>query len=139
MVGDAANYTSFLLETPFLQTAGCGTQQILELPSTWVVLCILHLTMAMGCLLGELVDREARSVTLRSVKTYKFSCRRGVQVQAFMGQLPRPGKRRPIFWMHGRMLLGASALGRARPGTRPPRTCGTCCRPSIVHIRALTN
>ena len=27
------------------------------------VVCILHLTTAMGCLLGEFVDREARLVT----------------------------------------------------------------------------
>ena len=75
---------------------------------------------------------------LRSVKTCKFSCPRGVQIGAFMGQLPRTGKRQPIFFTHGRILLGASALGRARPSTRPSRTCGTFCQPSIVHIRVLT-
>ena len=63
MQGDEANYTAFLLGTPSLQAAGCSTQRILKLPRAWVVLCILHLTMAMGCLLGEFVDREARSVT----------------------------------------------------------------------------
>ena len=46
-----------------LQAAVCSTQPILKLPRAWVVLCILHLTMAMGHLLGEFVDREARSVT----------------------------------------------------------------------------
>ena len=76
---------------------------------------------------------------MRSVKTCKFSCRRGVQVEAFMGQLPRTGKRRPIFLTYGRILLGASALGRARPSTRPSRTYGTCYTPSIVHFRALTH
>ena len=95
--GDEAHYTAFLLGTPSLQAAGCGTRRILKLPCAWVVLCILHLTTAMGRLLGEFVDREARSVTLRSVKTCKFSCRRGVQVGAFIGQLLRMGKRRPIF------------------------------------------
>ena len=98
MEGDEANYTAFLLGTPSLQAAGCNTQRILELPRAWVVLCNLHLTTAMGRLLGEFVDREARSAPLRSVKTCKFSCRRGVQVGAFMGQLPRTGKRRPIFF-----------------------------------------
>ena len=34
-----------------------------NLPRAWVVLCILHLTMAMGRFLGEFVNREARSVT----------------------------------------------------------------------------
>jgi hypothetical protein len=63
MEGDEANYTAFLLGTPSLQAAGCSTQPILKLPRAWVVLCILHLTMAMGRLLGEFVDREARSVT----------------------------------------------------------------------------
>ena len=63
MEGDEANYTGFLLGAPSLQAAGCSTQPIFNLPRAWVVLCILHLTMAMGCLLGEFVDREARSVT----------------------------------------------------------------------------
>ena len=64
MEGDEANYTAFLLGTPSLQAAGCNTQPVLKLPRAWVVLCILHLTTAMGRLLGEFVDREARSVTL---------------------------------------------------------------------------
>ena len=63
MEGDEANYTAFLLGTPSLQAAGCNTQRILKLPHARVVFCILHLTMAMGRLLGEFVDREARSVT----------------------------------------------------------------------------
>ena len=63
MEGDEANYTAFLLGTPSLQAAGCSTQRILQLPRAWVVLCLLHLTMAMGCLLGKFVDREASSVT----------------------------------------------------------------------------
>ena len=49
--------------TPKLQAAGCSTQRIWKLPRAWVILCILHLTMAMGRLLGEFVDRKARSVT----------------------------------------------------------------------------
>ena len=61
--GDEAYYTAFLLGTPSLQAAGCSMQRILELPRAWVVLRILHLTMAMGCLLGEFVDREARRIT----------------------------------------------------------------------------
>ena len=63
MEGDEANYTAFLLGTPSLQAAGCSTLWILKLPRAWVVLCILHLTTTMGRLLGEFVDREARSVT----------------------------------------------------------------------------
>ena len=63
MEGDEANYTAFLLGTPSLQAAGCSTQPILKFPRAWVVLCILHLTMPMGRLLGEFVDREARVVT----------------------------------------------------------------------------
>ena len=63
MEGDEANYTAFLLGTPSLQAAGCSTQPILKLPRAWAVLCIWHLTMAMGRLLGEFVDRKARSVT----------------------------------------------------------------------------
>ena len=62
-----------------------------------------------------------------------------MQVGAFMGQPPRTGKGRPIFLTHGRILLGASAFARARPSARPLRTCGTCCRPSILHIKALTH
>ena len=64
MEGGEANYTAFLLVKPSLQAAGCNTQRILKLPRALVVLCISHLTMAMGCLLGEFVNREARSVTL---------------------------------------------------------------------------
>ena len=60
---DEANYTAFLLGTPSLQAAGCSTQRILKLPRAWVFLCILHLTTAMGRLLGEFVHREARPVT----------------------------------------------------------------------------
>ena len=63
MEGEEAHYTALLLGTPSLQAAGCSTQRILQLPRVWVVLCILHLTMAMGLLLGEFVDREARAVT----------------------------------------------------------------------------
>ena len=62
MEGDEAHYAAFLLGTPSLQAAGCSTQ-IFKLPRACVVLCILHLTMAMGRLLGEFVDREARAVT----------------------------------------------------------------------------
>ena len=60
MEGDEAHYTAFLLETPSLQAASCSMQRILKLPRAWVV---LHLTMAMGRLLGEFVDREPRGVT----------------------------------------------------------------------------
>ena len=63
MEGDEAQYTAFLLGTPSLQAAGCSRQRILQLPRAWVVLCILHLTMAVGRLLGEFVDGEARAVT----------------------------------------------------------------------------
>ena len=63
MEGDEANYTAFLLGTPSSQAAGCSTPRILKLPRACVVLCILHLTRAMGRLLGEFVGREARSVT----------------------------------------------------------------------------
>ena len=85
MEGDEANYTAFLLGTPSLQAAGCSTQRILKLPSAWVVLCILHLTTAMGRLLGSFSTARLGRSPLRSVKTCKFSCRRGVQVGAFMG------------------------------------------------------
>ena len=136
--GDEAHYTAFLLGTPSSQGAGCSVQRTLKLPHAWVLLCILHLTMAMGRLLEEFVAREARESPLRSGKTYKSSYRRGVQVGAFIGQLPRTGKKRPISLRHARILLGALASGRARPSTRPSRTRGTCCRPSIVHIRAPT-
>ena len=138
MEGDEANYTAFLLGTPSLQAAGCSTQPILKLPRASVVWCILQLTMAMGRLLGEFVDREAGLVT-PALRRDVQECRRGVQVGAFMGQHPRMGRRRPIFLTHGRILLSASALGQARRSTRPSRTCGTYCRPSIVHIRALTH
>ena len=62
-VGDEAHYAAFLLARRFLQAASCSTQRILKLPRAWVVLCILHLTTAMGRLLGDFVDREARAVT----------------------------------------------------------------------------
>ena len=60
---DEAHYTAFLLGTPSLQAAGCSTQRMLKLPRAWVVVCILHFARAMGRLLGEFVDREARAVT----------------------------------------------------------------------------
>ena len=139
MEGDEANYTAFLLGTPSLQAVGCSTQRILKLPRTWVVLCILHLKMAMGRLLGEFVDREAWSVTpaLRQDLQLLLSERRAGW--SVYGSASPDGEETANFLTHGRILLGASALGRARPSTRPSRTCGTCCRPSIVHIRALTH
>ena len=60
--GDEAHYTAFLLGTPSLHTAGCSLQPILHLARASVVLCILHLTMVMGRLLGQLVDQEAREL-----------------------------------------------------------------------------
>ena len=63
MEGDEARYTAFLLGTHSLQTVGCSTRQILQMPRAWVVLCVFHLTTAMGCLLGHFVDRHARAVT----------------------------------------------------------------------------
>ena len=60
---DVAHYMAFLLGTPSLQAIGGSMQCILKLPRAWVVLCILPLTIAMGHLLGEFVDREARAVT----------------------------------------------------------------------------
>ena len=86
MEGDEANYTAFHLGTPSLQAAVCSAQRILKLPRAWVVLCILHLTMA--CWGSLSIGRLGRS-PLHPIKTRKFSCRRGVQVEAFMGQLPR--------------------------------------------------
>ena len=53
MEGDEANYTTLLLVTPSLQAAGYRTQPILIFPPAWVVLCILHLTMAMGRLVRK--------------------------------------------------------------------------------------
>ena len=63
MESDEAHYRAILLGRPFSQAVGCSTQRILKLPRAWVVLCILHLTMAMGRSLGEFVDRKARAVT----------------------------------------------------------------------------
>ena len=139
MEGDEANYTAFLLGTPSLQAAGCSTHRILKLPRAWVVLCILHLTMAMGRLMGEFVDREARSVTpalRQDLQVLLLERRAGWSVY---GSTSPDGEETANFLMHCRILLGASALGGARPSTRPSRICGTCCRPSIVHIRALTH
>ena len=58
-----ARYTAFVLGAPFLQADRCTMQRILKLPSASAVLCILHLMMAMGQLLGDFVEREARGVT----------------------------------------------------------------------------
>ena len=55
MEDDEAHYTAFLIGTPFLQVACCSMHRILEWPHVSAVPCILHLTMAMGCLLGEFV------------------------------------------------------------------------------------
>ena len=62
MEGDEAHYTAFLLGAPSLQAAGCNMQRILQLPRARIVLCILHVKMAMGRLLGEVVNRETRGV-----------------------------------------------------------------------------
>ena len=138
MEGDEANYTAFLLGTPSLQAAGCSIQPILKLPRAWVVLCILHLMMAMGRLLGEFVDREARGSHLRSVKTCKSSYRRGVRGLSVYGAASPDGEETANFFSHGRILLGALALGRVQPNLRPSRKCGACCKPPIVHNRAVT-
>ena len=49
-----------LLGTPSFQAAGCSMQRMLKLLAAFVVLCILHLVMALGRLLGMFVDRQAR-------------------------------------------------------------------------------
>ena len=139
MEGDEAHCTAFLFGTPSLQAAGRSTQRTLKLPRAWVVLCILHLTTTMGRLLGEFVDREARAVTP--------SLRQDLQILLSEGRAgwngygsPSPDREETAnFFRHGRILLGASALGQAQPSTSPSRTCGTCSRPSIVHIKALTH
>ena len=63
MEGDEAHYTTYLLGALSLQAAGCSMHPILKLPRAWVVFCILHLTMAVGCLMGGFVDREAGWIT----------------------------------------------------------------------------
>ena len=138
MEGDEAQYTAFLLGTPSLQAAACSMQRILQLPRALVVLCILHLRMAMGRLLGDFVNWEARGVTpsLRQDPQVLLSERRAGW--SVYGSASLDGDETANFLRHGRILLGALASSRARPSTRPSRTCGTCCRPSIVHIRALT-
>ena len=136
MEGDEANYTTFLLGTPSLQAAGCTTQPILKLPRAWVDLCILHLTMAMGRLLGEFLDRESRLVTpvlRRDLQILLSERRAGWSVY---GSASPDGEETANFFDAWPDI--ASALGPAQPSTRPSRTCGTCCRPSIVHIRPLT-
>ena len=74
------------------QADGCSMQPILHLPHAGVVaLCILHLTMVMGRLLGDFVDLEARDVSpsVRSAKTCRSSFLRGGHVGAFTGWLPQ--------------------------------------------------
>ena len=139
MEGDEAHNTAFLLGTPSLQAGGCNREWILQLPCAWVVLCILHLTMAMGRLLGEFVVREARAATplLRQDLQILLSERRAGW--SVFGSASPDGEERANFFEACRILLGASALGQARPSTRPSRTCGACCMPSIVHIKALTH
>ena len=61
--GGEAHYTTFLLGTPSLQAAGCNMQPILCVRRACIVLCILHLAMAMGRLLREFNDLEARAVS----------------------------------------------------------------------------
>ena len=136
MEGDEANYTDFLLGTPSLQVAGCSTQRILKLPRAWVVLCILHLTMAMGAFRGSLLTGRHPCAPSRPASSpVGEACR----LEHSWVSIPGRGGDGQFFFTHGRILLRASALGQARPSTRPSRTCGTCCRPSIVHIRALTH
>ena len=113
MEGDKAHYTAYLSGTPSLQAAGYNMQRILQLPRAWVFLCIMHLTMAMGRLLGEFVDREARAVTpsLRQDLQVLMSDRRAgwsVHGLAFADKEETADSSR-----HGRKLLGASALGQA--------------------------
>ena len=134
MEGDEAHYTAFLLGTPSLQAAGCSMQRILKMPHAWLVFCIF-----MGRLLGEFVDREARLVTpvlRQDVQVLVSERRAGWSVY---GSASPDGEETGNFFRHGRIWLGGSALGQAWPSTRPSRTCGTCCRPSIVHTRALTD
>ena len=109
MEGDEAHYTAFFLGTRSLQAAGCSTQQILKLPRAWVVLCFLHLTMAMGRLLGKFVDQEAKAVStaLRQHLQLLLSERRAGW--SVYGSPSPDGEEAAIFFRHGRKLLGASA------------------------------
>ena len=98
MEGNEVHYTAFVLGAPYLQAAGCSMQPSLKLPCAWVVLCISHLIAAIGCLSGVFVAGRIGGSPFRSVKTGKFSLRRGVRVGVFTSQPPSMGRKRPIFF-----------------------------------------
>ena len=139
MEGDEANYTAFLLGTPSLQADGCNTQRILKLPHAWVVLCILHLTMAMGRLLGEFLHREARSVTLalrQDLQVLLSERRAGWSVY---GSASPDGEERANFFDAWPDVAKCLSI---RPSTAKYKAIANMwdlCTPSIVHIRALTH
>ena len=98
MVGDEANYTAFLLGTPSLQAAGCSTQRILKLPCAWVILCILHLTMDMGRLLGFVLDGQdlGSSEDSGRVPGHRCSSKGKTPVESPMVRRRTPPGRRPL-------------------------------------------
>ena len=131
MEGDEANYTAFLLGTTSLQAAGCSTQFILKLPCTRVVLCILHLTMAMGRLLGAFVNQGARWVTPALCQDLEVPLSERRASWSVIGSASPDGEETANFLTHRRILLSALALGQARPSTRPLRTCGPAAGPLL--------
>ena len=65
-----AHYTAFLFGTPSLQAPSCSIQAIRQLPRASVVLCILHLKMAMGRSPRKFVDREAMDLSPSAMWLY---------------------------------------------------------------------
>ena len=97
MEGDEAHYTAFLLGTPSLQDAGCGMLRILKLPRAWFVLCILHLAMAMGRLLGEFVDREARGHPFAPSRPASLPIGEACRLERLRGSFPGWGRNGQFF------------------------------------------
>ena len=63
MEGDEAHYTAFHLSTPSLQAAACSIQPFFKTLHAPIVFCILQFTMAMGRLLRDFIDPDARGFT----------------------------------------------------------------------------
>ena len=119
--GDGTLFMAFLLGTPSLEAAGCSMPPILHLACAFAILCILHLTMDMGRLLGEFVGRGARGVSPSVRQDLQILLSERMTGCNVYGVISPDGEELgcQLFLRHGQKLLGALATGRDQPSTRP--------------------
>ena len=63
MERDQAHHACFLAGGKSLQCVGCSVTPLLVMPRQWVVPCVLHCTMAIGCLPQDFIRKESEGLS----------------------------------------------------------------------------